>query len=46
MITTVLADCTTCLREVEAAIIECDPCLEQDVECEHLACLECGTRLW
>lgn len=58
MMTTVLADCPTCNKEVEAKIVDCDHCYEgfiaaggtadkySDLLCEHIECLECGERLF
>lgn len=55
--TTVLAECDVCKREVEAKILNCDECFEEyaaaggdpakynDLNCDHITCLECGTRL-
>lgn len=57
MMTTVLADCPTCKKEVEAKIVDCDGCYEaylergghpekwDDLYCEHIECLECGEDL-
>lgn len=57
MITTVLADCSDCQKEVEAKFLDCDGCYERYLErggkpekwdevfCEHLICTECEADL-
>lgn len=57
MVTTILADCPTCDEERECKILACDTCFEDfledggkeedwdDLACEHLRCLECGTDI-
>lgn len=56
VMTTILAECGSCEREVEAKILDCDDCFEgyleqggdpekyNDLICQHLQCLECGER--
>lgn len=57
MVTTVLAECPLCQREVEAKLLDCDACFEKflatgadpnswdEMMCEHLACMICGEPL-
>lgn len=57
MVTTVLADCPTCKREVEAKILDCDACYEKflaagndpngwdELMCGHLECTVCQEDL-
>jgi len=54
VVTTILADCPSCKKEVEAKILNCDTCFEDfldaggkeedwdDLRCEHFQCLTCG----
>ena len=57
MVTTVLADCPLCQREVEAKLLDCDKCFEEflakggepndwdELNCDHIACMICGEPL-
>lgn len=54
IMTTILAECPYCQKEIEARILGCDTCYEHfldlggkeeewdDLACEHYRCLECG----
>ena len=45
MYVSVLTFCSICNEDIDALILDCDSCVEQLQECEHLRCTECSSDI-